>query len=90
MADSIITSVTEYCIMCCKPTTDIHHLCFGRSERRLADEDGLTIPVCRECHSMIHNDARLGHLSKILGQIAWEGKYGDRQDFIRRYGKSWC
>lgn len=89
MAKSIITDVTEYCLMCAKPTNDTHHLCFGRSERRLADEDGLTIPLCRECHSMIHNDARLGHFSKILGQIAWEGKYGSREDFIKRYGKSW-
>ena len=89
--DSIITEYLDFCCMCGKPAyNDTHHLIYGRSERRLADEDGLTIPVCRECHNLIHSDSRIGNLSKILGQIAWEGKYGDREDFRRRYKKSWC
>lgn len=86
---SIITEYMDYCLLCGKPTVDTHHLVYGRSERKLADADGLTIPVCRECHDLIHGDTRIGNLSRVLGQIAWEGKYGSREDFRKRYGKSY-
>lgn len=88
--DSIITEVTEYCLLCAKPTSDMHHLVFGRSERKLSEDSGLKIPLCRECHNLIHSDARIGYLSKILGQIAWEGKYGSREEFRKKFGKSYC
>lgn len=86
---SIITDVTEYCIICGKPKWETHHLVFGYGGRQLSDEDGLTIPVCRECHELIHSDGRIGILSKMLGQIAWEKKNGDREKFRKRYGKSY-
>lgn len=86
--DSIITKYTASCLLCGRPTTDQHHLLLGK-DRHLADEDKLIIPVCRECHMFIHNDSRTLMLGRVLGQIAWEGKYGDREDFRKRYGKSY-
>ena len=88
MRDSIITDVTEFCIICGRPKWEFHHLCFGHGGKPLSDEDGLVIPVCRECHELIHSDARIGTMSKMMGQLAWEGKYGDREQFRKRYGKS--
>lgn len=87
---SIITEYTENCILCGRPNVEPHHLINGRGNRETSDNFDLVIPVCRQCHNLIHSDARIGNLSKILGQIAWEGKYGDREDFRRTFKKSWC
>ena len=85
---SIITEYTASCVLCGREATDTHHLLLG-SDRQHADEDGLTIPLCRECLTYIHNDSRTLILGRILGQIAWEGKYGDRDDFRKRYKRSY-
>ena len=88
--DSVVTEYMNNCLLCGRPTMDKHHLLFGRGIRPLADDDKLIIPVCRECHNLIHSDPRVGNLSKILGQIVWEKtNNGSREDFIRRYGKSY-
>ena len=93
----MITEFTEYCVICNKPRTDEHHLLFGTAKRKLADEDGLTIPVCRECHDAIHRDRKLQLLSEIMGQLAYEkSKVAEgmleaeaRIDFTVRYGRSY-
>ena len=88
--ESVVTEYMNNCLLCGRPTIDKHHLLFGRGIRPLADDDKLIIPVCRECHNLIHSDPRVGNLSKILGQIVWEKTNdGDRESFIRRYGKSY-
>lgn len=90
MMDSIITEEKNFCILCSGIATDTHHLCYGRSGRALSDDFGLVIPVCRSCHNLIHSDTRIGQLSKMLGQMAWEKKYGNRDDFRKTFGKSYC
>jgi hypothetical protein len=76
----------DSCIFCGRANTVTHHLIFG-SLRRLADEDGLTIPVCPECHTYghtevgfrvetaIHDNPRAEDLSKMLGQALYEKNY---------------
>lgn len=59
-----------------------HHLIFG-SHRKLADKDGLTIPLTNAEHNMsshgliyqIHENPAAEKLSKMLGQMAWEKEY---------------
>jgi hypothetical protein len=66
---------------------------FGISNRKLSDEDGLVIPVCREHHEMLHKNARV---SKIIGQLMYErnkcaegyGLSAARESFMIRYGKN--
>ena len=90
----MITNYTEVCIFCYKPRNDEHHLVFGRANRKLADADGLTVPVCRECHELLHKHDKI---SKIIGQLAYErdrcaegyGKDAARDSFRMRYGKSY-
>lgn len=94
------------CAFCGKYTQTTHHLIFGNfgSYREKADEDGLTIPVCDNCHTMaavrekIHDNPMAEKLSKMLGQIAWEKNEIEkekitseeaRKKFRSRYGKSW-
>lgn len=80
---------------------DTHHLVFGRGLRELADEDGLTISLCPDCHTMgsmaLHKSNTAATLSKMLGQAIYErdqvatGKTVEeaREMFLRRYGRCW-
>ena len=106
MSKTTITDVEGFCIMCGKPTRRnvYHHCIFGTSQRRKADEDGIYIPVCDECHNMnprsdsrIHGNPMAEKLSKMMGQLAWEkqaiadGASFDeaRELFRKRYGRSY-
>lgn len=95
-----ITDYMETCIICGAFTTDHHHLLYGTSHRKLADEDGLIIPLCKEHHlgnKSFHRQRELQVLSNVLGQLAYEkrkcaeGMSEDdaRADFRRRYGKNY-
>lgn len=92
----MITEYANYCILCGKPRTDIHHLVFGVGRRNLADEDGLTMPLCDSCHRAIHQ-GKMQTLSKIIGQLLYErNKCAEgmtveeaRESFRRRYFESY-
>lgn len=92
---SIVTEYTKNCIFCGRPTTEQHHLLFGVSSRKLAEEDGLKIPICSNCHTMnripekIHDNPMAEKLSKMLGQSIYEAKIGSREEFRKRYGVSY-
>lgn len=101
--DSIVTEFTEYCTFCGRPTEAEHHLIFGHGLRELAEEDGLKLPACSECHiagelsKRIHDNSMAEKLSKMLGQLAFEKEYykkllGETNDpardaFRKRYHK---
>ena len=93
----MITKYQDYCLICGKPRTDIHHLVFGNAKRRLADHDGLTMPCCRECHEKMHNDKAMQVMSHIAGQLLYERNYcaagstpeDAREHFRYRYGTSY-
>lgn len=90
----------EYCFFCGNEPHGVHHLIFGSASRKLADEDGLFIPICDACHTMgktgdkIHGNSKAEALSKALGQAIYErnecakGMTLDeaRDSFRRRYG----
>lgn len=89
------------CAICGKLATETHHLIYGSSQRKLADRDGITMPLCRSCHKDIHYIGKLGSLSKMFGQLMWERwfitDFGDadgtlkeaREEFRQRYGQSY-
>lgn len=93
----MITKYEDYCIICGKPKTDVHHLVFGNAKRRLADADALTMPLCRDHHEQMHNDKAMQVMSHIVGQLFYErnmcaqGLTPDeaREEFRRRYGVSY-
>lgn len=78
---TILTEYTELSAFSARPKECDHHLIFGSGVRKLADEDGLTIPLTHEEHNMgpignrIHENPAAEKLSKMLGQIAWEKEY---------------
>lgn len=92
------------CEMCGRPANCTHHLIFGTGLRKLADEDGITMELCNDCHTSayricdrIHDNPMAEKFSKILGQERWEKKQiiagrteqQARDLFIARYGRSW-
>ncbi len=66
-----------------RPSECQHHLIFGTSNRKLAELDGLVIPLTNDEHNMsskgtinqIHGNSAAEKLSKIVGQLAWEKQY---------------
>ena len=93
--DSIVTEYKQICFFCGRPAECEHHLVFGLSGRDLSEKDGLKVPSCNKCHNMgevvrrIHDNPMAEKLSKMLGQAIYEGKIGTREEFIKRYGKSY-
>lgn len=65
----------------------------GTANRKKADQDGMTIYLCVRHHTgskySVHENQELDLLLKRKGQLAWERHYGTRDDFIKRYGKSY-
>ena len=92
---SIVTNQANTCFFCQSPPDCYHHLIFGNGLRSLAEEDGIKVPMCNKHHNMganlekIHGNPMAEKLSKMLGQAIWENHYGSREDFRKRYGKSY-
>lgn len=98
----IVTEYNSICACCEKPAEAQHHLIFGKL-KDLAEDDGLKIPLCNNCHNMgrtmerVHDNAKAEWLSRVAGQLAWEkhavagGMPEDevREAFRRRYGESY-
>lgn len=91
----IATDYNTICFFCGRQKESEHHLLFGNGIRELAEKDGLKIPTCNRCHNMgptkerIHGNPMAEKLSKILGQVIYEKELGTREEFIKRYGKSY-
>ena len=92
---SIVTDCMSVCLFCGRQADAEHHLIFGTAGRELSEKDGLKIPVCNSCHNMgsklnrIHDNPMAEKLSKMLGQAIFEGKIGTREEFRKKYGKSY-
>lgn len=92
----MITNYEDYCIICNRPKEHTHHCVFGVSKRKLADVDGLTMPLCQVHHEMMHR-GDIQTLSKIIGQLFYErnkcaqGMTPDeaREAFRKRYSESY-
>lgn len=92
-----------YCCICGKPYVEEHHCFGGNANRRLADEDGLTLPLCPEHHNSgnmsVHMNKEMKVMSHMIGQLAYElemvstgqakTKEEAKEMFRRRYGKSY-
>ena len=68
---------------------DIHHCIHGTCRRRLADEDGLTVYLCRRDHDRVHHDRMLDITFIQMAERYYIGHIGTEDDFRKRYGKSW-
>lgn len=78
---SILTEYTELSAFSASAKECDHHLIFGSGLRKLADQDGLILPLTNSEHNTgaiperIHDNPAAEKLSKMLGQVAWEEQY---------------
>lgn len=92
---SLFVTKKEQCYICNVITnTELHHIIFGKN-RKKADEDGLTVYLCHNCHrgtNGIHG--KNGHDKDIAlkreAEFLWILKNNETVDkFIERYGKNY-
>ena len=94
MSESIISNKKE-CLVCgYQRNLDRHHVFGGRTgNRNLSEKDGCWVYLCKVHHTMsnesVHLDNKMNLKLKMECQKRWEEIYGTREDFIKRYGKSY-
>ena len=102
MKDSIIINMdyAMYDVIDGTPFVERHH-CIGGPNRKLADEDGLWVPLTPEHHRTGKDSAHLNKVThtllEIIAQLAYEKKKvaeGNteteaRELFRKRYGRSY-
>lgn len=87
--ESIIHS-EDWCFICGGYATDTHHCIHGTANRKLADQDGLTVRLCHTCHMKLHDKGSWDKDLQSYAQIKWmEHNNASVEDFIKRYGKSY-
>lgn len=94
---SIITD-KRVCYICGRTQgLQTHHVLDG-IRRKKADEDGLTVPLCMECHRVIHDNGEVRTMGKTVtewdlkqqAQMAWMyHNSASIEAFRERYGKSY-
>ena len=94
---SIMQRDLDRCFLCgrngCSEPLEEHHVFFGRN-RKLSEADGMKVMLCaHRCHrsgrESVHKCLRTDRFLKAEAQKVWEDTYGNRKDFIARYGKSY-
>lgn len=92
---SIITKNLKVCFNCGKERDiEVHHCIHGTAGRKLATKYHLVVGLCPECHRGMYGvhgkyGRDLDLFLKRTAQEAWEGKYGDRIDWIRIFGRNY-
>lgn len=84
---SIITDDLTQCYLCGTKKMDTHEL-IGGCNRQTSMKWGLTIPICRKCHSKLDTDILFRRELEKLGQRAFEIKYNHElfmSEFKRNY-----
>ena len=76
--------------MICGSTDSVttNHLLCG-SNRRAADRQGLTMPLCSRCHDKVQTDGRLMAISKAIGQLLFMLNGGSKQEFMAEFGQDY-
>lgn len=86
----IHTSNKESCFICGQYATECHHAMHGTANRKLADEDGLTVMLCHTCHMNLHDKGNFDRELQKIAQQRWMEFYDKTADeWQKRYGKSY-
>ena len=90
---SIMGSRKGWCYLCDKQgPTEEHHI-FGGPNRRLSEEYGLKVDLCRECHqtgaAAVHRNKETMQMLHELGQQAFENQIGSRDGFMKIFGRNY-
>ena len=72
---SIIQKDMSICFFCGRPAQSIHEL-IGGMNRQTSIKHGLCVGACIRCHSILGDNPKIKLKYQILGQNAFEEKYG--------------
>ena len=90
MGRSIISNARKCYVCGSENALEKHHCIFGTANRKKAESDGLWVYLCQRDHEAVHNsDICEKRALQELAQEKWESKYGNRDEFIKKYGKSY-
>lgn len=80
----------RYCYLCGSPgPLQLHH-CLHGPYRSKADEDGLVVWLCVDCHTNLHQRGWDDKTLKSIAQTVWMRKNKKSvEEWIRRYGKNY-
>ena len=88
---SIIQDDTDYCFVCGRYGTEIHHIMFGTANRKLSDKYGLVIGLCYEHHrgrTGVHQNRELDLTMKRVAQREFIKTY-QNEDFLAVFGRNY-
>lgn len=88
---SIIQADTDYCFFCGRYGTEIHHIFFGTSNRKMSDRYGLVVGLCYEHHRGnrgVHFNRELDLELKKVAQRVFNRTYPE-QDFLAIFGRNY-
>lgn len=77
----------ETCFLCFRGATDRHH-CVHGSRRKKAEEYGLTVWLCPECHRRLHDTGLNDRFLEQVAQMAFEEKYS-HELWMEEFGKDY-
>ncbi len=92
MKDSRLQTDEKKCFLCGKNiigNREKHHIFNGNAYRKKSEDDGMFVYLHSSCHQWLHNHSKTLRNLKIKGQRRWEKECGNRDEFIKRYGKSY-
>lgn len=79
------------CIICGWTKEQIHH-CMGGVDRAKCDELQLVVPLCSQCHWLVHNkpkESGLYYLLKEIAQKVFEKNIGSRSEWMAIFHKNY-
>lgn len=93
-----IMQVHKQCFLCGRTQgLDAHHIFGGNPNRKLSEKYGLKVWLCNDftptrCHKRVHEGEQTRQLQDYLhreGQKAFEEIHGNREDFMRIFGRNY-
>lgn len=88
---SIIQEDTNYCYVCGRYGTEIHHIFFGTSNRKMSEKYRCVIGLCYEHHrgnTGVHHNRELDLTMKRVAQRRFQEVYPE-YDFLAIFGRNY-
>ena len=88
---SNLQQATDYCFICGRYGTEIHHVFYGTANRKLSDKYGMVIGLCYNHHrgkKGVHFNRELDLKVKRMAQERFMQVYPEL-DFLAVYGRNY-
>lgn len=88
---SILQEQTEYCFICGRYGTEIHHVFYGTANRKLATKYNLVVGLCYNHHrgsKGVHFNKELDLMLKQHAQRRFEEEY-PQEHFLTIFGRNY-